>query len=212
MLLKLKNNLILEKYFKKPSYINYEFISKSLKFILKNDLDSFFTYVKVYCEKHNLYSSNIFHIYFYLLLLLEKEGKTNSFLEHFVYSKLNHKKHFIQENIIDKEIYDFLKKHYKFFKEVKKKEVVFIKVDKDFLKLKDLTIKFDNFNEKTITKDIKEIISFLKKLHKAKKISKKTANNILENVYLDILDAFEFYEKKDSVLLSKIVDSNKLKI
>ncbi|NCP72068.1 hypothetical protein GW835_01600 [archaeon] len=212
MLLKLKNNLTLKKYFKKPSYINDEFISKSLKLLLKNDLDSFFNYVKVYCEKHNLYSNSIFHIYFYLLLLLKKEGKTNSFLEHFVYSKLNHKKHFIQESIIDKDIYDFLKKHYKFFKEVNKKEVVFIKVDKDFLKLKDLTIKFNNFNEKNISKDIKDVISFLKKLNKTKKISKKTANNILENVYLDILDAFEFYEKKDSVLLSKIVDKNKLKI
>lgn len=212
MLLKLKNNLTLKKYFKKPSYINDEFISKSLKFILKNDLDSFFTFVKIYCEKHNLSSSSIFHIYFYLLLLLEKEGKTNSFLEHFVYSKLNHKKHFIQESIIDKEIYDFLKKHYKFFKEVNKKEVVFIKVDKDFLKLKEYTEKFYDFNIKTINKDIKEIISFLKKLNKAKKISKKTANQILEYVYYDILEAFDFYEKKDSVLLSKIVNRNKLKI
>ena len=80
------------------------------------------------------------------------------------------------------------------------------------MKLKEYTEKFNDFNTKTINKDIKKIISFLKKLNKTKKISKKTANNILENVYLDILDAFEFYEKKDSVLLSKIVDKNKLKI
>lgn len=212
MLSELNKNLALNKYFKKPSYIDENFILKFKKLLLKNDLDSFFMNVKIFCENKNLSSSNIFHIYFYLLLLLEKEGKSNTFLEHFVYSKLNHKKHFIYENMIDKEIYSFLKKHFNFFKEIKSKEYVFIKVDTDFLKLKELAIRFNDFNEKTIKKDVKETIFLLKKLNKEKKISKKIANQLLENIYHNIYHAFEFYKKKDSVLLSKFVDKKKLKI
>jgi hypothetical protein len=212
MIKDLKNNLILKDFYKKPNFIDNKFILKSKKYLLENDLDSFFRLVKINLENKKVYSNKVFHVYFYLLNLLEKEGKTNSFLEHFVYSKLSHKKYFLQTNIVDKEIYDFLEKHYTSFEKIKEKDALFIKVDKDFLKLKKLTEKFNYFNDKTIKKDIIEIISFLKKLNKEKKISKKIANQILEYVEYDISGAFDFYKNKDSVNLFDFVDFKKLKI
>jgi hypothetical protein len=212
MIKDLKNNLILKEFYKKPNFIDDKFILKSKKYLLENDLDSFFRLVKINLENKKVYSNKVFHVYFYLLNLLEKEGKTNSFLEYFVYSKLSHKKYFLQTNIVDKEIYDFLEKHYTSFEKIKEKDALFIKVDKDFLKLKKLTEKFNYFNDKTIKKDIIEIISFLKKLNKEKKISKKIANQILEYVEYDISGAFDFYKNKDSVNLFDFVDFKKLKI
>jgi hypothetical protein len=212
MISELNQNLTLKKYFKKPSYIDYKFILKSKKYLLENELNSFFSFLKIHLEKKNIYSNGIFHVYFYLLNLLEKKGKTNVFLEHFVYSNLKHKMYFLYENVIDKDIYLFVKKYDSFFKEINGEEHVFVNIDQDFLKLKEIVLRFDNFNEKNIKKDIKELISFLKKLIKLKKITKKIANKILEMVYYDIFSAFKFFEKKDSLDLNKIILKKDLKI
>jgi hypothetical protein len=212
MIKDLKNNLILKSFYKKPNFIDDKFIFKSKKYLLENDLDSFFRLVKINLEDKKVYSNKVFHLYFYLLYILEKEGNTSSFLKHFVYSKLNYKMHFLFENIIDKEIYLFLKKNNKLFKEIKRKEYLFVKIDNDFIKLKEIIYRFDDFNEKNIKKDIKELISFLKKLIKSKKITKKIANSLLELVYYDISASFDHYKNKDKINLDKFVKKTDFKI
>ncbi len=208
----LKNNLILKDFYKKPNFIDDKFIFKSKKYLLENDLDSFFRLVKVNLEDKNIYSNRLFHLYFYLLYLLEKEGNTSSFLKHFVYSKLNYKMHFLFENIIDKEMYLFLKKNNKLFKEVKGNKYLFVTIDDDFMKLKEIIYRFDDFNEKNIKKDIGKLISLLKKLIKSKKITKKIANSLLYLTYIDILNTFSFYKNKDKINLDKFVKKTDLKI
>ncbi len=212
MIKDLKNNLILKKCYKKPNFVDDKFIFKSKKYLLKNDLDSFFRLVKINLESKKVYSNKLFHLYFYLLYLLEKKEKTNSFLKHFVYSKLNYKMHFLFENIIDKEIYLFLKKNHKLFKDIKGKKYLIVKIDNDFIKLKEMFYKFDDFNEKTIKKDVKELISFLKKLIKSKKITKKIANSLLNLTYLDISDSFDHYKNKDKINLDKFIKKKDFKI
>jgi hypothetical protein len=212
MIKDLKNNLILKDFYKKPNFIDNKFILKSKKYLLENDLDSFFRLVKVNLEDKNIYSNRLFYLYFYFLYLLEKEGKTSSFLKNFVYLKLNYKMHFLFENIIDKDIYSFLKKNNKLFKEIKGNKYLFVTIDNDFIKLKEINYRFNDFNEKNIKKDIKELISLLKKLIKSKKITKKIANSLLELTYWDILDSFSFYKNKDKINLDQFIKKKDFKI
>jgi len=175
MLSKISSNELLKKYKNKPKFVTDRFLSDCKTLILKNKTKEFQKLIII----KKLGSEKIFHIYFYIEYCLEKENKSSEFLEQFIFSKLYVQyMQIIPDIIIDKQIYIFLKKNYKDFKEINKKDKLFVVLDKEYLKLLDLLERVDD-NSKTIEKDSINLIEYLKKLIKLKKINKKIAEAII---------------------------------
>jgi hypothetical protein len=183
MISKLKENVLLKKYYRKPSFLDNSFINSCKILLLKNKKESFFKKLR----SKKLPSSKIFLLYFYLEYLLEKENKQDEFLLSFINKVLFQKMQCVHDIIIDKEIYFYLKKNDLKFKDFKNKQnKKFITIDKNYIKLVNLLNNLELSTSKNVCENIDIVINYLKKLIKEKKLNKKLANNILEQSYFFI--------------------------
>jgi hypothetical protein len=212
MLKDLKNNLIFKKYLKKPNFISDSFILKSKNLLLKDKLDDFLVNVAKLMKSKKLNSNEIFHFYSYLLNSFEKDNKTNDFLKKYVYSRLSSKMYFIYTNLIDIEIYQFLLKSDTNFKKIKDKDVLFVKVSKDYINLLDLINKLDVNKIKTIKSKVITVKNYLRHLIKSKQLNKKIANYILDIIYWELSYDFELDYKDSSIKMNDFLKPSDFKI
>lgn len=177
MISKLSKNKTLKKYFKKPTFVSVAFLKDNKQTVLK-DKNKFLKTIK----QKKFGSDKILHLYIYLEYLLEKENKHSSFLLNHIHSKLFLEKMYIYSDIIiDREIYNYLKKEYSSFKEIREKKLLII-LDKDYelLVKKLVAVENENIkNLKALKRKINNLVDYLNNLILRKKINKVMAKEIL---------------------------------
>jgi hypothetical protein len=175
MIINLKKNENLRKYYKKPFFLDNNFLEISIKLLMVNKKDEFFK--KIIQKK--LTTDKIFRTYFYIECVLEKKQKPNMFLLNFIHNKLFTEYMYILPNIIDKQIYDYLKTNYNNFIEIKEKNKIFVKEYDVYLKLRKLVNNTSDY--KSTTKDVKELLDYTRYLIKIRKLTTNIAKETIEN-------------------------------
>jgi len=192
MIIELKNNLQLKKYFKKPIFLLVKDKNNYLNLLINNKIDLFLK--KINTKKLN--SERIFHLYFYLEYILESKEKHSDFLTNFVYRKLeSNYMYILYEGLIDKEICDFLHKHSELLNKLYLSDKNIIIVDKEIIQLLKLYEKLHNSNKKTINLNANKFTIFINSLRKKGKISEKNKDCILYYLNKEVQNILELNKK-----------------
>jgi hypothetical protein len=181
MIINLKQNEHLRKYYKKPSFLDNNFLEISIKLLMVNKKDEF---LKKIIQK-KLTTDKIFRTYFYIEYVLEKKQKPNVFLLNFIHNKLFTEHMYILPNIIDKQIYDYLKTNYNNFIEIKDKNKIFVKEYDVYLKLRKLVNNASDY--KSTTKDVKELLDYTRYLIKIRKLTTNIAKETIEDTRQELI-------------------------